>query len=285
MLAKNPIFIIGPGRTASKLFRDILNRNEKVNITNEINFKFRVKTDVFKLLKESTGDISKVSDYMVKHPPYFHFLTEYNDEEKGLFKEELDKLNTTDEKQVLDFLLSYNAKKENKEIWGSKFPVHYSYLKYLLNLYPECKVIFLSRDLRGLYLSDKIKKQDYKRHIGSQWPKIKFKPLNITLIYLYCVLEWCWSILIYRKYRKKYNLKLFKYENLIHNPSESVKRLSEFLDILITPEMIKDVSVIGSSFEGKTSKGFEKKAINRWKSELNFFEKVSLKMIMYLFQY
>jgi hypothetical protein len=285
MLAKEPIFIIGPSRTASKLYRAILNNHPEIHITHEINYRFRLKNDIYKLLKEYSDDISYISSYMLNNLKYFPFLNQMSENEREEFKAEMDKLESPSDKELLDFLLAYNAKNKKKKYWGGKFPVHYSYLGYLLRYYPNAKVIFLTRDLRAIYASEKIKKQDFKRHKGSQWPRIKIKSLNILLIYFYCLLEWTWSTIIYKKYSKKYNIKLYEYEKLITMPEQIVYDICDFVGIKATSAMLQNVSVIGSSYNSQNNKdlGFKKEAIYRWKEELNWFEKTSLTIWMKFF--
>jgi hypothetical protein len=60
---------------------------------------------------------------------------------------------------------------------------------------------------------------------------------------------------------------LFKYEDLVEKPADSVRELCEFIEIEFDERMLAPARK-GSSFDQTETTGFDRDAVSRWKTQL-----------------
>ena len=63
------------------------------------------------------------------------------------------------DKNVFEEIIGVIGNKKEASIVGAKFPVHPKYITMLKEWYPSAFFIHLTRDIRGIYASEKVKKQ------------------------------------------------------------------------------------------------------------------------------
>ena len=174
-------------------------------------------------------------------------------------------------KSLLTYIIEQKAKLLNKTNIGAKFPVHFSYLPLLIKWYPNCKIIFLTRDPRAVLASEfEMKKRDT---YASQFPIKEGSVFFKLSVLLYVTFQWVWAQKVYNKYKKRINIYLSKYENLVYNPEKYVKDICNYLEVNYEENML-NIKVQDSSFKKEDIKGFNKTTIERWKMQLSKFEKL-----------
>lgn len=278
------ILILGTSRTASKLYKEVLNRNEDAYILHEIMFKFRFKIDVYSILKKHNvfNDKEKLNEALdeIYSKPFFRNLkTEYPDKERliGEFQK-LEKLNW---QNTLNLFLELKAKELNKKITGAKNPVHFSFAPKVLRELNNVRILYLLRDPRSIYASEIPMK--FKESELSQFPRLKNKFLQRLLIFVHTNIEWIWAMIIYKRIRKK--ILLCKYEDLVSNPDNMFQRVFNYCELPINKKYVKNIGVIGSSYVRNNEEGISKHGMEKWKNVLNKSEKVWFKILINLFNY
>lgn len=269
----NPIFIIGQGRTGSKLLIYSLNKNSDIYISPELKFLEFWKKCVSKEI-EKIGNLNKDENakkaidmlFSKNESPFnkFYEITKKLDVKIIMQRFLNSKRNIED---LLMIFLKENTRVHNKKIWGAKFPVHFSYLSKLLKWFPESKIIFLIRHPAAI-INSEIKMKSRNKSSGS-FPISNDRFLFRISIIFYVVVQWIWSLNIYEKNDNK-NLFLLKYEDLLLNPESIIRDLCFFIGVDFDSTML-DVSNYDSSYSiNKNQKGFNKRNINLWRSKKNY---------------
>ncbi|MEA3446048.1 MAG: sulfotransferase [Bacteroidota bacterium] len=144
--------------------------------------------------------------------------------------------------------LNFNSFFPKKDIllFGDKNPVYSIYPKQLLKIFPDAKFIHLSRDYRDNILS--IKKVDFEA------------PITALLAY-----RWRFAtkrmLCAEQKYPKKFYK--IKYEDLVSNPSEELKKICYFLGIPYKKDVLEFHKKKDELFEN-----FDREHIERYHSSL-----------------
>lgn len=277
------ILILGTGRTASKLYKEVLNRHEDIYILHELMFDFHLKKDIDFFLRKyhvykHPENIKYALDDVYSLRYFRNFRDEYPNKEElfDLFKQKKE----LDWSEALNELVTYKAQKNNFKYAGAKNPVHFSFTPRVMRKFNDLKVLYLVRDPRSIYASEIPMK--FKDSNLSQFPRFKNKFLQRTLIFLYTTLEWTWSMIIYK--RVKHKVMLCKYEELVSDPHKVFQDVFKYLDIEYRNELTQNLSVIGSSYL-KNSPGMSEHGTEKWKTMLNLFEKVWFTTLIKLFNY
>lgn len=281
----NIVFILGPSRTGSKIYMNILNQFSVINITPEINYinsvwrNFFFRKDFVNTVKNKVGDLNKDSnipkliDLMfsnVLEGSFWNLIKKRNINRLSLEKRILKSDRSFN--NILKIVLEEHAKSNDKKIPGAKFPLHFSHISKILNWYPNCKIVFLIRDPRAIYASF--------LKIFSNKLNSKNKRIKKILTFWITIIRFKKAANIYLKYSHLENLQLYKFEDIIIEPEKNIKKLCNFLEIEFKPEMLFP-PVFGSSYKIKKKIGFDKGAINRWKKYVSNNENKLIKIFTY----
>lgn len=278
------IFILGLSRTASKLYREIINKSKDAYILHEILFSFRFKKDINSIFQKHRvyKDKTRLTDAVdeIYSLPYFRYL-KWEFPEKEDFLKVFNNLDKLDWVNALNNILVQKAKSVERSITGAKNPVHFSYAKRILRNFSNVKMLYLVRDPRAMYASElPMKSGEYEL---SQFPKIKSRFVLRILIFIYINFEWIWAMIIYQRI-KKYVL-LCKYEDMILNPKETLSTVFNYCEINFLEEYLEGIPVINSSHNFNEAKGFSKHGLDKWKNVLNRFEIFWFKTLIKFFKY
>jgi len=224
-LDKIPLFfIIGRPRSGTTMLSTILDANKQTAMPIEskvivfLYFKFRNVT----LWNEKL--LLKFYDAIFQQPKIDTWIIN-----KEKLKEDILALGENANFQRLIKLLYLNYvsffEKENIIVIGDKNPGYsyiISHLEILLHLFPDAKIIHLTRDYRDHYLSMK---------------KIDFEGNHLSLV---CY-RWQYSFLKVRALMKnKINHYYFlKYEDLVRQPEKEVKKICDFLGLVYSSSMLE----------------------------------------------
>jgi sulfotransferase family protein len=223
-LDKIPLFfIIGRPRSGTTMLRTIFDAHPNVSIPVES----RVIVFLYKKYKsEIKWSPSKLEEFFEDifiQPKIDTWIIDKENLKKQMY--ELGE-NATFSRLIKLLYLSYSSFFDKKEIvlLGDKNP-GYSYFisdfKVLLKLFPEAKIIHLTRDYRDHFLS---------------MQKMDFEGNHLSLV---CY-RWKYSFVQIRKLMKNnpHLYYLLQYENLVLNPKEEVTKLCDFLGIHYHEQMI-----------------------------------------------
>jgi len=245
------IYIIGPRRSGTSLMRAILSTHPDIdippndyNLLNTYQILFDSDKEKRQILYEEMIKDRELKDWNLDHDKLRECLIEN-------YKEPLVSV-----RNILD-----NYFRNNNKVRAIKRPAWEYYIGLLEDLYPRSKYIYMARNPNGIIASQKF----YKRK--EQWSDIettikKAKKVENSLK----------AILTYKKILDM-EIFILKYESLILNTDESIKRIYDFINV--KPNKFKpnydDIYIMGmdSSFSCKNAKSIYKSSLNKWKNVLS----------------
>jgi hypothetical protein len=266
------VFILGPARTGSKIYMNILNEHTSIDIMPELHFlsPFWIRKDFVSTVKKSVGDLNLDANI----PKLINLL--YSKQLNGSFwnsidldKNRLQKAIISSDKSfksLFEILLKEHADYNNKLIPGAKFPVHFSYISTLLEWFPQCKIIFLIRDPRAIFCSN-VRKYLKTSHFSF------INILTVIKILIYSIHQFKSAVRIHKKYEHLHNYELFKFEDVIIDSEKYIKKLCRFLDVEFKSEMLLP-HVVDSSYHSEKKRGFDRQTLTRWKGDISSFSKI-----------
>jgi hypothetical protein len=266
-----PVFIIGFSRTGSSLLQHILHNYTPISIAPEMHLLWprRLHRDFAWSLRNQFGEVD--SDEKVDRLIEFMF----SKRPIGAFWQVIDKMhldvNTLRRRilvsdrsvrSIFDALISGLAESCHKEIMGAKFPVHYSYVNKLLEWYPNCRLIHTIRDPRAIFAS-----QFHKRAKGNG--RIMMRLWVGILQFVHVDVSFNGVVRMHQKLKNLSNYYLYRYEDAVARPEDSLRQLCGFLSVPFTQEMLTPRVRYNSSY-GKIqiSKGFHRSSVDAWQKKL-----------------
>jgi len=172
------------------------------------------------------------------------------------------------------FLKYKDKNKKEAKYWGDKSPLNTNFIKYIYPEFLAAKYIFLIRDPRDVMLSyKKMIKKESKNYY--QW---------------YSLMKWEDSISSYDYLNNKSEVHLIRYEDLINDTNNEIKKIQSFLNLDIIDNLslfkedIDSMGVTNMIHHQNLKKPISNTSIGKWKSELSeedlkcFNNRVKLKM-------
>jgi hypothetical protein len=151
-----------------------------------------------------------------------------------------------------------------------KFPVDVSHMPELIEWFPNCKVVHITRDPRALAVSKSndpsgtaLKVHEHPRlawliRKGAVWLTISQYRLTAE---------------IHRRFSDTPNYRLFRYEDLLADPLATLESLCQFIEVDFTKDMLNPEKGRHehqpSSLTGKRQKGFDPEAAIRWRKAIS----------------
>lgn len=146
-----------------------------------------------------------------------------------------------------------------------KFPVDVARTQVLLEWFPDCKIVHITRDPRALAMS---KSNDPSgtaiklvEHPRLAW-FIRKSAIWFTIAQYRMTAE------LHRRLKSLPNYRLFRYEDLLFDPETTLRELCSFIEIGFSEAMLEPQGGRHdhqpSSLTGKRQKGFEPEAAVRW---------------------
>ncbi|MEL7340256.1 MAG: sulfotransferase, partial [Bacteroidota bacterium] len=159
-----------------------------------------------------------------------------------------------------------------KQIPGEKTPQNLFYLKEILRLFPEARIINMVRDPRAVLLSQKRKwrrKYDVdsyiKDHRKEVWRlKMNYHPITISKL-------WVSAIKAAKQFEAHPQVKTIRFEDVTSQPEESLRAVCEFVGIEYADTML-EVEYNGSSTDlnlGQRRYGIQAKSERAWEQGLS----------------
>lgn len=283
------IFIVGYSRSGTTMMSRILNNNDSVHTFQEIHFfenmvpsqklhNIITKNQALKLLCKLIG-IQIEGFYMQK------YLDNYLEEATNILQQ-LPENHITAANIYKEFLF-YWTQKNGKSIPCEQTPKNIYYLKEILELFDNVKVINLVRDPRSVLLSQKNK---WKRRFLGEGKVPKFETLRAWGLYHPITITQMWKSSIDVSLKKQNDILLsVKFEEILENPNFVLKKVTHFCGIEFKDEMML-VPQIGSSVKSDNPSilGIDKSRISTWKAggltptELYITQKIAIKQMQIL---
>lgn len=277
-----PVFILGCSRTGSKIYMNILNKYSDIHITHEMHFinPRWLHQDFIRTVRNRIGDlqddnnVEKLLELMDQKALYGSFWKHFDYNREDL-KQKLLKSSRTS-KEVFEILLSIDAMRNGKSRCGAKFPLHFSYAPLLLEWFPDCKIIFITRDPRAMFVSQSMKPLSRKHIKVSKY--IFRQYIDSVVAFIHINIQYLWAYRAHKKLNGMPNYYLSRYEDIVSSPKEYILRLCEFLDIEYHEDMVSTPAQ-DSSYAGKKEKGMDLNVVDKWRPLLSPLTAWMIKLI------
>lgn len=299
-----PIFIVGLPRSGSTLWHNVIGNHPDVAKFTEAHFLSVWHRDFRYFLKHDIGNladdenVSRLVDaiFSQKHniepPNTIWFWNQIRKlEENGLKDKLYNRFISSDRRdigKIFRVLIEEATLCRVKKRALVKFPVYPAYLDRLIDWWPEGKIIHITRDPRAIAVSKskdpggvEQRVKNYSTFIASRLP-FAFR--------YFAVLQYIWASHIHKKYDGHANYRLFRYEDLLSNPDETIHELCDFCELDFNSSMLNPSAGQASSVTGKKSAGFDLSRASGWKKVLSpkeskfieFITKGSMRRFHYL---
>jgi len=155
-----------------------------------------------------------------------------------------------------------------------KFPVDVGHIPELLAWFPDCRIIHITRDPRALAMS---KTNDPSgtaikvlEHPRTAW---FIKKLSVWLV----IVQYRWTSRLHLRFRHLNTYRLFRYEDLLAEPEKTLRELCKFIDVEFTEDLLHPEAGVHlhqpSSLTGKQQKAFDVNAALRWQDAITAVDK------------
>jgi hypothetical protein len=271
-ITDNYIFILGIGRTGSKIYMNFLKKNENITVLPELKFDFPFQKDIMHYYKKnhrlrSDGDVENFLNDLYQGNVKSSAWNQVRKDIDILDREHLKELINASERQpkdVLESIIRSNMQIKGKTVGGAKFPVAVTKMDQIFTWFPTSKIIHLTRGPHASVISHA--RQFTKKSSGL------FGALKYKIMVLHGILEYRKASRVHTRFKDRENYCLSRFEDLINEPETSIRKICEFLDIEFSEEMLSPPAV-DSSYKREKKIGFDKKTIDRWKENITPFEK------------
>lgn len=151
-----------------------------------------------------------------------------------------------------------------------KFPVDVGHIPELIEWFPNCKIVHITRDPRALAMS---KSNDPSgtaikvvEHPHFAWVIKKFAVWS-------SIVQYRLSAKLHLRFKELSNYRLFRYEDLLAEPERVLRELCEFIETDFTKDMLEPQKGQHehqpSSLTGKRQKAFDPMAATRWRTVIS----------------
>lgn len=276
------IFVVGVSRSGTTLMRHVLNSHSRVGIAPENHYlghllpgggyrnAFRGDGDL-----ASDETISRIVERIYSPEfqqgtrlrpvsPFWRWL------KRSVPRKELRRRLLTaprTEQGQFDALLRTYADLEGKVIPGEKTPAHIAFAGTLLEWYPRARVVHMIRDPRAVFVSELRRRLDTPTAVPYRW-LIGVPPLFRAFVLLETAWAWAGAVRHHRRLTRCHQAayRLVRFEDLVHEPEQTVDRLCAFLGIEPEPAMLEQEVTSRGAQLGQS--GFDAGAADRWRASI-----------------
>lgn len=283
---KSPIFIVGPHRSGSTLWHNLISMCPGImRLTDPRFLSDGTHKDFRYFLKTSVGDISinenvdKMVELCFAKKPipglegiFWSFVRIEAADDPELKREISRRIKQSDRSlgAVARTFIEEITRFSGCERACVKFPVDVGHIPELVQWFPDCKIIHITRDPRAVAMS---KTNDPSgtaikvlKHPGLAW---LIRKVSIWSV----VAQYRWTSRLHLQYKHLSNYRLFRYEDLLAEPARVLRDLCEFVgtdftEALLHPEKGRHEHQ-PSSLTGRQRKAFDARAAVRWQSVIS----------------
>ena len=286
---KDPVFIVGPHRSGSTLWHNLISISPGVFRLTEPRFLTRPgQKDFADFLKNEVNGLATDRDVerMVElcfsrtAPPglesaFWRFEGIEAADDPGMRKQVETRVKESGRSlgEVARIILEEITRASGYSRACVKFPVDAGHIPQLFEWFPDCRVVHITRDPRALAVS---KSNDpsgtairIREHPSISW-------LIKKQMVLLEIAQYWWTGRLHLRYERFPNYRLFHYEDLLSEPRATLMDLCEFADLEFQEEMLEPQTGRHehqpSSITGKRQKAFDTAAATRWREVISPFD-------------
>jgi len=286
----DPIFIVGLHRTGSTLWHNLVAMCPGVMRLTETRFLSPARQrDFTYFLKTQVGDLSNDENvermlnlcFSKRNPPGLEgaFWRFENIEAVGnpeLKREISRRVKESDRTlgAIARIFIEEITRFSGCERACVKFPVDVGHIPELLQWFPECKIIHITRDPRAVAMSKTNDPSGTAIRV-LQHPRLAWliRKLTVWLV----IAQYRRTAQLHGRFRHLGNYRLFRYEDLLAQPEKTLRDLCKFVDVEFTTDLLHPEAGIhlhqASSLTGKQKKPFDPSAAVRWRNVIPAVDK------------
>jgi hypothetical protein len=287
---KSPIFIVGPHRGGSTLWHNLISMCPRVMRLTDPRFLSDGRHKDFRyFLRTSVGELGtdKEVDKMVelcfarKNLPgldstfwRFENITAADDLQ---LKQEISRQIKRSDRSlgaIARIFIEEITRFSGCDRACVKFPVDVRHIRELLQWFPDCRVVHITRDPRAMAMS-KTNDPSGTAITVLKHPRLAWliRKLSVCLV----IGQYRQAARIHRRFQHLSNYRLFRYEDLLAQPETTLRALCDFVDQsfsedLLHPERGRHEHQ-PSSLTGRQQKAFDASAAVRWQKLIPAFDK------------
>lgn len=290
-----PIFIVGLTRSGSTLWHNIITQNPEILRLGAMLFFNPWRKDFRYFIRKEVGDLSIeknigkminliFSSENIRGITRTFFQIDIKDVNDPHLKKILyNKILESDKslESIFKILIEEVTRFRGYSRCCMKFPVYVNSVPKLIQWYPKCKIIHITRDPRAMALS-RTNDMGGTKKIIEKYPFMSFFIKKFMIFFV--VIQYIWTSKLHHKYKKNLrNYYLFRFEDLLSEPKKVLKEICKFAEIDFVPEMLEpqkgNEKGQTSSLTGDKQEGFDKKAAYRWETRISTFEKIVISLL------
>jgi len=287
---KPPIFIVGPHRGGSTLWHNIISMCPGVmRLTDPRFLSWRRQRDFTFFLRTWGGDLSldENVDRMVEvsfsrqnvpglEGVFWRFVRIPVADDPRLRREISERIKKSDRNlgAIARIFIEEITRFSRCDRACVKFPVDVGHIPELLQWFPGCKIIHITRDPRAVAMS-KTNDPSGTAIKVLQYPRLAWliRKLSIWSV----IAQYRTTARVHRRFRYLANYRLFRYEDLLAEPEKTLRDLCKFIDVEFSEELLHPEKGIHlhqpSSLTGEQKKAFDTTAAVRWQDVIPAFDK------------
>lgn len=254
---ERPIFIVGPGRSGSTLLRSMLSAHARIAVTPETHF--MASAEPWGLHGRGPADVEAF---------WSRYLSNWRFDDVGVSagrcRELLDAQGRPSFRTAFRALLAAYGEKTGKRRVGEKTPGHSRFLSYLLDWFPEARILVTQRDPRAVvasqmhtaYVRSRLTPRSLRHGIvsGKRSREIAFYADNWARVFEERLAPW----------RGDPRFHTILYERLVDDPETELRAVCAFLGEDYDPSMLTERGRAGiSAPNAERTDG----SMQRWLSE------------------
>ena len=280
---EKPIFILGLPRSGSTVWHNIIGRNSSICRIAEIHFLSPWHKDFSYFRRTQVGDLStdenvrRMVDLIFSRQPVpglssWFWNTQIHRGDGPSLKDRLYlKILASDRSlgSIFKVLIEQVTESRGQGRCCVKFPVYPSHISKLLQWYPNCRIVHITRDPRATSIS-KTSDPGGTQKLTRKYPRMSF--IIRKMMILFVIIQYNWTSKIHRRYKNLDNYALFRYEDLLVDPESVIKELCDFIEVDFCQEMLEIKGAQKSSITGSKSAGIDRRVGLRWKQVISPFE-------------
>jgi hypothetical protein len=281
-----PIFIVGPHRSGSTLWHNLvatrlgilrLAETRFLGAPRQNDFKFFLETHARSLSTDAEIQSMVELCFSKKNVPgldgaFWRFEAIPAADNPEMKKEVARRIKNSDKsigaiaKIIIEELVRFSGKTRA----CVKFPLDVRYLSELIAWFPDCRIMHITRDPRAMAMS---KSNDPSGTAIRIWEHPRLAWFIRKIMVLFVIAQYRSSAKLHRQFEQSKNYRLFRYEDLLAEPAKTLRGLCDFLECEFTSDMLEpekgEHEHQPSSLTGKKQKEFEPRAAVRWQGVIS----------------
>jgi hypothetical protein len=287
---KPPIFIVGPHRSGSTLWHNLiamcpgvmrLTETRFLSAARQKDFAYFLKTQVGDLTRDENVDRMLALCFSTANPSglegaFWRFKNIEAVKNPRLKREISRRIKESDRSlgAIARIFIEEITRFSGCERACVKFPVDTGHIPELLQWFPDCKIVHITRDPRAVAMS-KTNDPSGTAIKASRHPRLAWliRKLSVWLV----IAQYRQAARIHRRFRHVENYKLFRYEDLLAEPERTLRSLCQFIDVDFTQDLLHPEAGRHehqpSSLTGTQRKAFDPITAVRWQDVIPPFDK------------